>query len=243
MNKKKVWRWNVNLAWELFSSGIYNYRLSLVEPKEHKRHAYLKTTIFNMTTSVEAYCNEIFGREKGWNEKQLKCNIASKIKALGIDYEKSNFKNSKFIRNELLVHYKGTDHHYFIEINQATALKAIEFSQDTIAEISFKRNIIFPYWITGLNFINPLFKNDICLMNDYEFWCRFKWLNLNKLIDLMVFSDGTIKPPKDEKIYKSLYKELWEELKKCNFKLKILDKLKFNRFPHMPFLTSEWWVD
>lgn len=241
MDDKKVWLWNVNLAWELFSSGIYNYRLSLNESKQHKKHAYYKNVILNMTVAVEAYCNEILAREKSWSEEKLRCGIKEKLRALGVDYESSKFKESKFIRNDLLVHYKKIDYRYFPAINQQTALEAIESSQDIIMEISFNRGVIFPYWITGLNFINPSSGNDICILNAYEFWCRFKWLNISEVVDNMVNVTGSINPPKVRKIYKSLFKELWQEIKKRNFRLKTLDKLKSDRFPHMPFLTSEWW--
>lgn len=33
MSGNKIWMSNVNLAWELFSAGICNYRLCLIEPK------------------------------------------------------------------------------------------------------------------------------------------------------------------------------------------------------------------
>lgn len=243
MDDKKVWLWNVNLAWELFSNGIYNYRLSLNEFKEHKKHAYYKNVILNMTVAVEAYCNEILAREKSWSEEKLRCGIKEKLRALGIDYESTKFKESKFIRNELLVHYKKIDYRYFPAINQQTALEALESSQGIIMEISFNRGVIFPYWITGLNFTNPNSGNDISLLNDYEFWCRFKWLNVSKVVNDMINVNGSIKPPKERKIYESLFKELWQEIKKSNFRLKILDKLKSDRFPHMPFLTSEWWEE
>lgn len=243
MDKDKVWIWNVNLAWELFSAGIYNYRLSLVESKKHKKHAYYKATIFNMTTAVEAYCNEVLAKAEGWDENKLRCGIQKKLEVLRIDYNKSRFKNSKFIRNELLVHYKGIDYRYFVKIDQAAALEAIESSQEIIAEISFNRKVIFPYWITGLNFINPKTNNDIWLMNDYEFWCRFKWLNTSELINNMISPSGDVYPPRDKDIYNSLYKELWEKLKSCNFRLEVLNRFKSDKFPYMPVLTSEWWME
>jgi hypothetical protein len=80
-------------------------------------------------------------------------------------------------------------------------------------------------------------------MNDYEFWSKFKWLKTNNIVNSMILSSGKIIPPKEEKVYKSLYKDMWENLKRCNFRLKVLDKLRLERFPHMPFLTSEWWID
>jgi hypothetical protein len=59
----------------------------------------------------------------------------------------------------------------------------------------------------------------------------------------MVLSTGAVNFPKDRKIYDSLYKELWLKLKECNFKLDVLNKLKDERFPRMPILTSEWWIN
>ncbi|MDD3089220.1 MAG: hypothetical protein PHT95_04665 [Candidatus Omnitrophica bacterium] len=238
MERKKIWLWNVNLAWELFSNGIYNYRKSLPETKEHKKHSHYKNVIFNMVTAVEAYCNELLAKEKNWDEKALKVNLSDKLKELGADHKNSNFKKSKFIRNELLVHYKRIDYSYFPDINQASALEAIESSQDIILEICFNRGVIFPYWITGLNFINPSQRNDISLLNDYEFWCRFKWLGVRD-IERIVDSSGKMYPPKEKKEYMFLFHSLWEEIKKNNFKFRC--QVRSERFPHMPFLTSEWW--
>ncbi len=239
----RVWLWNANLAWELFSSAVYNYRLALSSLKEHQRHSFFKTVIMSSVTAVEAYFNEVLAKEENWSEGDLqKRNWSEKVSTLGIDFSAERFSKSKFIRNNFIVHHKRIDYRYFVEINQTTALEAIESSQDVIADVSYRRNRIFPYWITGLNFINPSHSNDIWLLNDYEFWCRFKWLGLSRVVTQMFLSDGSIRPPEDKNIYDSLYKELWQKLKDCHFKLEVLNNAKDKRFPLMPFLTSEWWA-
>jgi len=231
------------LAWELFSSAVYNYRLSLTAFRKHQKHAFCKNVILNVVTAVEAYCNEILGKEMGWTEKQLrKIDINKKLGELGVKLRGGRFKNSKSIRNNFIVHHKRNDYRYFVEINLQAALDAIESVQDIIAEISFGRNRIFPYWITGLNFINPSHTNDICLMNEHEFWSRFKRLGISKVVDRMLSPTGDITPPTDRKTYDSLYKELWQKLKDNDFKLDVLNQLKDKRFPHRPFLTSGWWM-
>ncbi len=74
MDKDKVWLFNANLAWELFSSAIYNYRLSLNESKEHKSHAFYKNVILNSVTAIEAYFIEILAKDKKWSEERIyKC--------------------------------------------------------------------------------------------------------------------------------------------------------------------------
>jgi hypothetical protein len=242
-NDDRVWLWNVNLAWELFSSAVYSYRLAQNSSKEHHRHSFFKTVILISVTAVEAYFNEVLAKEEGWSEEDLKKRKWSdKVSTLDINFGQERFSKSKFIRNNFIVHHKRIDYRYFVEINQISALDAIESSQDIIAEVSYKKNRIFPYWITGLNFINPSHSNDICLLNDCEFWCRFKWLGLSQIVSQMISPDGTISPPKEKKTYDSLYKELWQKLNDCNFKLDILNNAKDKRFPLMPFLTSEWWV-
>jgi len=239
----RVWLWNVNLAWELFSSAVYNYRMALNSSKEHQRHSFFKTVILSSVTAVEAYFNEVLAKEEGWSEGDLqKKKWSEKVTALGIDFSQERFFKSKFIRNNFIVHHKRIDYRYFVEINQWTALEAIESSQDIVAEVSYRRDRIFPYWITGLNFINPQHSNDISLLNDYEFWCRFKWLGLSQIVSQMISPTGTITAPKNRDIYDSLYKELWQKLKECNFKLDVLYNARDKRFPLMPFLTSEWWV-
>jgi hypothetical protein len=242
-NNDKVWLWNANLAWELFSSAVYNYRLALPTSKQHQKHSFFKNVILNSVTAVEAYFNEVLGIEEEWSERDIQTRKWSeKLSTLGIDLRQERFSNSKFIRNNFIVHHKRIDHRYFLEINQVSALDAIESSQDIIAEVSYKKNRIFPYWITGLNFINPSHANDIYLLNDYEFWCRFKWLGLSQVVNQMLSSNGNITPPKDKRGYDSLYKEIWQKLKDCDFKLDILNNVKDRRFPLMPFLTSEWWT-
>jgi len=244
MADDKVWLWNVNLAWELFSSAIYNYRLSLNELKEHKKHAYYKNVILNTVTAVEAYCNEVLLKEEKWSKRKLsKESFNDKLTMLGIDIEQINFGKSRKIRNDFIVHYKRHDYIYFTEINETSALDAIESSQDLITEISFIRKTIFPYWITGLNFINPRQGNDIFLLDDHQFWRDLKVLRVSKTIHDMVDATGAIYLPKDRKTYNSLYKEIWNELKNRRFKLDILKNLKTPKFPHKPLLTSEWWND
>ncbi len=198
----RVWLWNVNLAWELFSSAVYNYRQALSTTKEHQRHSFFKTVILTSVTAVEAYFNEVLAKEYGWSEGDLqKKKWREKVETLGIDFEQERFSQSKFIRNNFIVHHKRIDYRYFVEINDATASGAIESSQDIIAEVSFNRNRIFPYWITGLNFINPSHSNDIWLLNDYEFWCRFKWLGLCPIVNQMISPDGIITPPREIRRY------------------------------------------
>lgn len=239
----EIWLWNANLAWELFSSAVYNYRLALSTAREHQRHSFFKTVILCSVTAVEAYFNEVLVKKEGWSAKDLKKKTwTEKCSTLGIDFGQKRLSNSKFIRNNFIVHYKRIDYRYFVEINQVTALEAIESSQDIIAEVSYKKDLIFPYWITGLNFINPLHANDIWLLNDYEFWCRFKWLGLSQIVNQMITGDGNIRPPQEKQVYDSLYKELWQKLKDCDFKLDILDNARDKRYPLKPFLTSEWWM-
>lgn len=239
----KVWIWNANLAWELFSSAVYNYRLSLTTHREHQKHAFCKNVILDALTAVEAYFNEILAKEMGWTEGEIrKAKWRDKLVELGVDFSEVRFANSKFVRNNFIVHHKRNDYRYFVEINPGSALDAIESSQDIIAEVSFRKGRIFPYWITGLNFIDPSHANDIWLMNDYEFWSRFKWLGISKVVNGMLSPSGEIRPPTDRKTYNPLYRELWQKLKDSDFKLDILNRLKDRRFPLMPFLTSEWWV-
>lgn len=55
---EEVWKSNVNLAWELFTSSIYCYRKALNSKLEHQRHMYYKNGLLSAVTSVEAYVNK-----------------------------------------------------------------------------------------------------------------------------------------------------------------------------------------
>jgi hypothetical protein len=239
---KKVWLWNVNLAWELFSSGVFQYRLSLNTKEEHKRHAFYKHVIFDMVTAVEAFCNSLLAKEGLSNTKLKNESIINKLQALGIESIDERYKDSKKVRDKFIVHHIREDQLYFTKITQEIALNSIESTQDIIAGISYNKGDIFPYWITGLNFTNPNHSHDICLSNDYQFWSKLKQLNISRVVNDMVLPSGDIIVPKDRKVYESLYKEIWAQLKKGNFTLTVLDDLKkIELYRKAPLPTYKWW--
>lgn len=238
ISDNKIWMWNANLAWELFSSAVYNYRQSLKTDLPHKKHAFQKNVIFNAVTAAEAFINELLTK-KGWNAEQIdKC--PDKLREFGINYTDTEFKNSKFVRNHFIVHHKRDDHRYFFETNDVSALSAIESVQSIVAEISYSLGIIFPYWITGLNFRNPAHANDIFLLNDTEFWTRIKWAKLTEQLSSVSSTNGDIIVPKDKSEYLSLYENIWDLLKHRNFDLTSVE-VEDPRFRMMPVLTSRWW--
>ena len=49
---EEVWKWNVNLAWELFTSGIYFYRKALNSKFEHQKHMYYKNGLLSIKNKV-----------------------------------------------------------------------------------------------------------------------------------------------------------------------------------------------
>jgi len=107
----EVWKWNVNLSWELFSSAVYSYRKSLQSKYEHQRHMYYKNGLLSAVTSVEAYVNYYLITEKGWSNNKLnKKSINYKLIFLGVD--KEIYTDSKELRNEFIIHHKNKDHRY-----------------------------------------------------------------------------------------------------------------------------------
>ena len=234
----KVWLWNCKLSWELFSSAVYDYRKVFTETKAHRKHALCKNGLFASVTSVEAYLNEVLAQEEKWSQHQLKSK-SFKDKLLFFDLDLPKYE-AKSVRNNFLVHHKRIDQRYFLEINSEIFLDSIETAQEIIARVCFKRGVIFPYWITGVNFVNPSHGLDIDLSNDYEFWRHIRWTKLFKGIDNIIDSAGNIYLPSDWKDYKYLYHGLWEMLKKNNFHLERLC-IKDDRFPKMPYLTANYW--
>ena len=139
-------------------------RIDYLSDKALKNRSYLKNTILNAVTAVEAYCNELLIKEEGWDGNKIKSTKVKKVfEEFCIDYDSCKFKTIREIRNDFIVHYKREDQRFAIEITEQIALLSIESAQEVIAEICFKRGVIFPYWITGLNFINPLHGCDIWL--------------------------------------------------------------------------------
>jgi hypothetical protein len=229
MNEEKVWRWNADLAWELFSSAVYNYRLSLKTSMEHKKHAFQKNTIFSAVTAVEAFANNLLAKEKNWSERQIN-NCKDILGEFGIDYNNSAFKKSKYLRN-----------HFIVETNEISTLEAIESVQEVIAEISFSMGKIFPYWITGLNFRNPAHGNDIFLLNDHDFWYRLRFMKITDVSSKVSASNGLISVPTEISEYMALHKDIWQLLKANHFDIPALNTANDPRFPFMPILCSDWW--
>jgi len=233
----KIYKWNVNLAWELFSSSVYSYRKAIESTMEHQKHMYYKNGLLSAVTSVEAYINEILRNEYSWSNTKFKKNqnINTKLEVLDIDI--NLYSTSKNIRNDFIIHHKEKDHSYFDIISKETLLQAIESAQEIISIIHFKRKEMFPYWITGVNFINPSSNNDICLSHNIEFWRHIEYL---KILPFRIYeSSGNL----DYKIenythYKSLYYELWQKIKDDNFEFKFY---KNEKFPLMPILSCKFW--
>ena len=232
----EVWKWNVNLAWELFSSAIYSYRKAINSNFEHQRHMYYKNGLLSAVTSVEVYMNQLLLNEELWSKTKIKdTKIEDKFKFFGLD--DTLYKESKNIRNRYLIHHKEKDHKYFDIINIETLLESIESAQEIIAIIHFNKKQIFPYWITGINFINPSHCNDISLINDYEFWSHIKKLGcLN--VNMYDVSGNLVYKINNYGEYKSLYFELWKKMKEDNFKF---DFVSDKNFPKMHVLSSDFW--
>lgn len=234
--KEEIWKWNVNLAWELFSSGIYFYRKALNSKFEHQRHMYFKNGLLSIVTSVEAYVNYILKEEHKWSNNQFKNNsINFRLEFLGVD--KEIYSKSKNLRNDFIIHHKNRDHRYFDEINENAFLESIEAAQEIIAMINFNKKRLFPYWITGVNFVNPSHNYDLDLSNNIEFWKHIKcsyYLN-TEIFDI---AGNLIYNIDEYDKYKELYFELWNKIKKENFQLKFH---KDDRFPKIPILSCEFW--
>ena len=232
----EIWKWNVNLAWELFTSSVYCYRKAINSKFEHQRHMYYKNGLLSAVTSVEVYINQWLLHEEKWTNQKIKStNIENKFEFLDVD--NNLYKTSKNVRNKYLIHYKDKDHRYYDKINETSLLESIESAQEIIAIINFNKKRIFPYWITGINFINPSHNNDISFTGDFEFWSHLKSLGcLNKEIYDMY--GNMIYCIEDYNDYKSLYFELWNKMKEENF---IFEFVKDKRFPMMPVLSIDFW--
>lgn len=234
--EEEIWKWNVNLAWELFSSGIYFYRKALNSRFEHQRHMYYKNGILSIVTSVEVYINQLLISEEKWSKSKVKDTyLVNKFEYFGVNDDL--YKTSKNLRNIYIVHFKEKDHKYFDEINQISFLEAIESAQEIIAMINFNKKRLFPYWITGINFVNPSNNYDLDLSNNMEFWRHIKCSNYFN-IDVFDIAGNLIYYIEEYSKYKELYFKLWNKIKKENFQLKFH---KDNRFPKMPILSCEFW--
>ncbi len=242
----ELWRWDAKLSWELFSEAIYSYRQTLKSSSEHKRHMFCKSGIFSIVTSLEAFTNEVLLHSPYlWTKSQLEKRenvLEKKISLLvqGRVAQKSieQFMHAKYIRNHFLVHHKRLDHRYVVEMNSVVLLEAIEATQEIMAGIAFNHAMPFPYWICGVNFINPP-TNDISLSHDVEFWQHIKRLGILPSPDTFLSPSGHLNYPTEWEEYTILYRALWELLKESSFKFDM--RIKDNRFPKMPYLSCSYW--
>lgn len=205
---------------------------------------FCKNGLFASVTSVETFVNEFLLTKFYWSKNQLhKNDIEQKVKKLLDSVENEDninkFLRCKKIRNDFLVHHKRPDHRYVDEINHVVLLESIEAAQEIIVGISFKYEMAFPYWVSGVNFINPV-DNDITLSNDIEFWRHIKNSGLFKGIEQIYtpFS-AEINYPKEWDEYKYLVNGLWELLKDRGFNFDI--EKSDVRFPRMPILSCKYW--
>lgn len=247
MGNDHIWKWDAKLSWELLSEAIYSYRQTLkTTTQKHKVHMFCKNGLFASVTSIETFVNEVLLNNFYWTKTQLdkkEHSIEFKIKKLlnSIEEEKcyKNFVRSKKIRNDFLVHHKRPDHRYIDEINVFLLLESIEATQEIIARISFEYGMSFPYWVSGVNFINPV-DNDILLSNEIEFWRHIKTSGLFKGIETIYTPlSAEINYPKEWSEYKYLFKGLWKLLKDREFNFEI--EKSNERFPRMPILSCKYW--
>ncbi len=242
----ELWRWDAKLSWELFSEAIYSYRQTLKSSSEHKTHMFCKSGIFSIVTSLEAFTNEVLLKPPYlWTKSQLEKKengLEKKISLLtqGRVSQKSidQFKHAKYIRNHFLVHHKRRDHRYVVEINVVVLLEAIEATQEIVAGITFNHAMPFPYWICGVNFINPI-TNDICFSNEVEFWRNIKKLGFFQYPDIFLVPSGNLNYPTKWEEYVVLYMDFWELLKKNNFDFDM--RIRDTRFPKMQYLSCSYW--
>ena len=239
-----IWRWNAQLSWELFSEAIYCYRQTMQGFAEHKTHMFCKNGLFAIIASVEAYANEVLSKSPyNFCEKKLKDEkLTFKIKTLTKSSHEAEhirrFNQLKEIRNDFLAHHKRKDQRYVIEINPISLLDAIESAQEIIAKIAFYNDLEFPCWISGVNFIDPRTK-DIDLLNEVDFWRHIIMTGLFQCPNNFMAPSGSLNYPNLWDDYKILYDGLWQLLKDKNFDIDI--GIKDSRFPHMPYLSCQYW--
>lgn len=233
---EEVWKWNVNLAWELFTSWIYFYRKALNSKFEHQKHMYYKNGLLSIVTSVEVYINQLLISEEKWSKSKIKdTKIENKFEYFNVN--DNLYKTSKNLRNIYIVHFKEKDHRYFDEINENTFLEVIESAQEIIAKINFNKKRLFPYWITGVNFINPSHNYDLVLLNELEFWRYMKYSGYLK-IEIFDMTGNLIYNIDKYNKYKELYFELWNRIREKEF---MFEFYKDKRFPQMPILSCAFW--
>jgi hypothetical protein len=241
---EKVWKWGHKLSWELFSETIYNYRQTIFETKRHKLHMHCKNGFFSATASLEAFLNETL-LQKGWSATKLDNNksYSEKLKHLIKDFSENciyykKFDEIKKVRNNYLAR---DDYLYAEKINPKSLLETIEAIQEIIARVCFEnKEIQYPYWISGLNFINPKMNDDICLQSDYEFWLHVHYSCIdNQNLIKITNQNSLIEYPSEWTGYKKLYEYIWDGLKHYKFDIEIEKQSK--SFPHMLYLSCKYW--
>ena len=117
-------------------------------------------------------------------------------------------------------------------------MEAIESAQEIIAKINFNKKRLFPYWITGVNFVNPSHNYDLDLSNNIEFWRHIKCSGYYLNIEIFDMAGNLIYNIDEYDKYKGLYYELWNKIREQKFQFEFY---KNERFPKMPILSCDFW--
>jgi len=172
----KVWRWNVDPAWNHFCSMTReNHYAFMARNSFDKNHHVMACLYFGIGT-LEAFLNykmretlklqgiqeeEIikklrttpFGESKRKESKVL--NWPKEI--CGIEYEvpeemKRLLVTYNLLRGEI-THPKREDHSLYRDLDEADPAKFVEAVSDYIVTIYDLKKLPFPYWLLGWNFV------------------------------------------------------------------------------------------
>jgi hypothetical protein len=186
-SEKGYWRWNVNFPWECFSSGWEFLQKARISKKEHQLFTNVRASVMFFMTYMEASLNErvrIAAKRLGLTEDDLltrlrKPRIMDKLKEwpallAGSDVRLDaqlleQFERLKDVRDGI-VHWKEKDHSKYKTTNVSLAEETCDcVTRITLALCQILHEEV-PYWLLGVNFMNPAQAYELCLMRNHEFW-------------------------------------------------------------------------
>ena len=245
------WRWNVNTTWHHFSSLCQECRTSLTTKNEFLKYHHLKAALFFGIGAVESFLNEIM-RRKLEKEGESEDNIFKELRYTSfgkkLELWPSKLTTSQIsISNDLIgivsaysairgevTHPKIKDHSIYRELD------SLDINNFTIAVAEFiviileAQEEIFPYWLSGWNFVGMGFDpNHPVLLNNQQFLFS---------LNAFGFNVPCVEADKAD-VWKRNNMSSLNGFRKLNDQLSALDRCepKSKRFPYKPRLCRSWW--
>ncbi|MDR9407560.1 MAG: hypothetical protein RI573_01845 [Balneolaceae bacterium] len=252
---EQIWRFNVDHTWENFSYLIEDQARTKNAENPFLKNKYKRSCLYYCEVAIESLLNRIM-RDKLQNQGEKEKKIYGKLKKTGFYNKLTEWPEDVFdakirltdkelslfeifeayyrLRNSL-THPKHYDHSIYESLKDLNVDKIREAGTRVLLEIFILKDGIFPYWLTGWNFVgfngddnNPFLSNNSQFLHALS---RMGFINID-------FAWTADKSNEWQSNNMSCFEDLCILTKKLNEYPYTKEKVEdFNG----PILTKNWW--